>query len=171
LNVPKLPCVAEVVLTPQPIALMVVDAPGLKVHSPVTSQSPAVSEKLVALANTPVLSEVPLVVAVEYSPTLPALALSAAVVPTIPEVVEGVIVLVACRVVNFPAFAEVPPIAGGLARYVENPEPETAEDADNVVKAPVEAVLEPTGPGDAKVAPPRVAAFTLELQPNPVPEV
>ena len=42
---------------------------------------------------------------------------------------------------------------------------------ERFVNAPVDGVPEPIGPGAANVAPPNVAAFTLELQPNPVPEV
>lgn len=46
--------------------------------------------------------------------------------------------------VNDPALAAVPPIAGGEAKYVENPVPETVDDADKVVKAPVDGVVAPT---------------------------
>jgi hypothetical protein len=42
------------------------------------------------------------------------------------------------------AAAAVPPIAGGDARYVLNPEPETVEDALSVVNAPAAAVVAPT---------------------------
>jgi hypothetical protein len=55
-----------------------------------------------------------------------------------------VAVPVLVKVVNFPVDGEVAPIAGGLARYVLNPVPETVELALNVVKAPVEAVVAPT---------------------------
>jgi hypothetical protein len=58
-------------------------------------------------------------------------------------VVLAVTAPVADRVVNEPAAAAVPPIAGGLARYVLNPVPETVLDADSVVNAPVEAVVAP----------------------------
>ena len=50
------------------------------------------------------------------------------------------------RVVKDPAAAVVPPIAGGLARYVENPVPLTVELAERVVNAPVLAVVAPTVP-------------------------
>ena len=50
------------------------------------------------------------------------------------------------RVVNAPAAAAVPPMAGGEARYVLKPVPLTVEDADRVVNAPVEAVVAPTVP-------------------------
>ncbi|NUY33295.1 hypothetical protein F0160_22685 [Paraburkholderia sp. JPY303] len=63
------------------------------------------------------LGEPPFVTCAQIiSPTLPAFALSFVVVPTMPDVLDGVIVLVACSVVNFPAAAVVPPIAGGDAR-------------------------------------------------------
>jgi hypothetical protein len=48
-------------------------------------------------------------------------------------------------IVKDPAAGAVPPIAGGDAKYVENPVPETVLDADNVVKAPVDAVVAPIG--------------------------
>ncbi|MFC4518618.1 hypothetical protein [Cupriavidus pinatubonensis] len=48
----------------------------------------------VAFADTAVVSEVPVVVFVAYSPKLPALALLFVVVPTMPAVCDGVIVLV-----------------------------------------------------------------------------
>jgi len=46
--------------------------------------------------------------------------------------------------VKLQAAAVVPPIAGGLARYVEKPVPDTVLEADNVVNAPVLAVVAPT---------------------------
>ncbi len=58
-------------------------------------------------------------------------------------VVLNVSAPVADRVVNDPAAAAVPPIAGGDAKYVENPVPLTVLDADNVVNAPVDAVVAP----------------------------
>ena len=54
-----------------------------------------------------------------------------------------VVLPVLLSVVNVPAAAAVPPIAGGLARYVLNPVPETVLDADSVVNAPVDAVDAP----------------------------
>ena len=61
------------------------------------------------------------------------------------EVTKGVVTLVfAVTVVNVPAAAAVPPMAGGLARYVLNPVPETVLLALNVVNAPVLAVVAPT---------------------------
>ena len=57
---------------------------------------------------------------------------------------ENVESRVAVRVVNAPAAGAVPPIAGGLARYVLNPVPLTVLDADSVVNAPVPAVVAPT---------------------------
>jgi hypothetical protein len=61
--------------------------------------------------------------------------------------------VVAVAVVNFPVDAVVPPIAGGEAKYVEKPVPETVDEADSVVKAPEPALVDPMDPGDAKVAP------------------
>ena len=54
------------------------------------------------------------------------------------------------KVVNEPAAAAVPPIAGGEARYVENPVPLTVLDADNVVNAPAAAAVPPMAGGLAK---------------------
>jgi hypothetical protein len=59
-------------------------------------------------------------------------------------------VLDADSVVNEPAAAAVPPIAGGLARYVLNPVPETVLDADSVVNAPAAAAVPPMAGGLAK---------------------
>lgn len=67
-----------------------------------------------------------------------------------------------------PLFAAVDPMAGGVARYVEKPDPLTVLLALRVVKAPVEAVVDPIGPGAANVAPPSVAALTEVLHANPV---
>jgi hypothetical protein len=75
------------------------------------------------------------------------------------------------RVVKVPAAGVVPPMAGGEAKYVLNPVPLTVLLADNVVKAPVDAVVDPIGPGAANVAPPSCAALTDVLQVNPVPAV
>lgn len=41
----------------------------------------------------------------------------------------------------------------------------------SVVNTPVDAVVDPIGPGAANVAPPSCAAFTAVLQPQPVPDV
>ena len=51
-----------------------------------------------------------------YSPTLPAFASLFVVVPTMPLVCDGVMAPDAANVVNDPAAAAVPPIAGGDAR-------------------------------------------------------
>ena len=48
------------------------------------------------------------------------------------------------KLVNVPAAAAVPPIAGGLAKYVLNPVPDTVLLALSVVNAPVLAVVAPT---------------------------
>ncbi|WP_429558185.1 hypothetical protein [Paraburkholderia youngii] len=121
---------AEIVLIQPETTLIVVAAFGIVKTAPRTSQSPGVSEMLVTLAAVPVVSDTgvlefvaqadgdpPLVTCAQMnSPSLPAFALSFVVVPTMPAVLDGVIVLVACSVVNLPAAAVVPPIAGGDAR-------------------------------------------------------
>jgi hypothetical protein len=53
----------------------------------------------------------------------------------------------------------VPPIDGGAANRLVNPEPDTAPEALKLVKAPVFAALDPIGEGDANVAPFRLDAF------------
>lgn len=53
--------VAEVVLIPELMALIVVPAAGRKVTAPVTSQSPAVSDSLVQFAAVLLAREVPVV--------------------------------------------------------------------------------------------------------------
>jgi hypothetical protein len=91
------------------------------------------------------------------------------VVPATPTVKE----VFAVTVVNVPAAAAVPPIAGGEARYVEKPVPVTVLDALSVVNAPVEGVVLPIGPGEANVAPPSVVALfvpdplTVSDEPEP----
>lgn len=144
---------------------------GSKSISPIHCQSPAVRETEVTSADVFVVMDTDDAELEIYSPTLPACALSPNVVPTIPDVVEGVMVLVACRVVNFPDDGVVPPIAGGDARYVENPVPLTVLEALSVVNAPLEAVVFPIGPGDENVVPPRVDALIDVLQLNPTPDV
>jgi hypothetical protein len=61
-----------------------------------------------------------------------------------------VVLPVELRFVNVPAAGVVPPIAGGLARYVEKPVPLTVLDALNVVKAPAAAAVPPIAGGLAK---------------------
>jgi hypothetical protein len=56
------------------------------------------------------------------------------------------VIVVPPRVVNVPAAAAVPPIAGGDARYVENPVPLTVDEAARVVNDPVAGVVAPTVP-------------------------
>ena len=58
-------------------------------------------------------------------------------------VVLAVIAPVAPSVVNDPVLGVVVPIAGGDAKYVLNPVPETVELALKVVNAPVPAVVAP----------------------------
>jgi hypothetical protein len=52
-------------------------------------------------------------------------------------------VLEVVRVVKLPAAGEEPPIAGGEAKYVLNPVPETVDEAESVVNAPAAAVRLP----------------------------
>jgi hypothetical protein len=46
--------------------------------------------------------------------------------------------------------AVVDPIAGGLAKYVEKPVPDTVLEADSVVNAPAAAAVPPIEGGDAR---------------------
>jgi hypothetical protein len=97
------------------------------------------------------------------------------IVPVVPElmvivpapvvVYDWLLVVVLCviapeatNVVNVPAAAAVPPIAGGLAKYVLNPVPETVLLALSVVNAPAAAAVPPIAGG--------LARYVL----NPVPE-
>lgn len=94
--------------------------PAEVVHEtvPQTFQSPAVSVIDVMFAAVELVSVIadPLDSVDETnSPTLPAFALSPAVVPTIPAVVDGVIDPVAWSVVNLPDAGVAPPMAGGAA--------------------------------------------------------
>lgn len=143
--------VAEVVVIPEAMFATTVVATGKNRACPQQFQSPAVREMLVALTVTPLVIAVPVVELLANSPILPAFALSARVVPTIPEVVEGVNVLVDCRVVNLPAAAAVVPIAGGDAKYVENPVPLTVPEADRVVADTLAGVVLPSDGGAAKI--------------------
>ena len=59
------------------------------------------------------------------------------------DVPFSVVVLEAERVVNAPAAAAVPPMAGGEAKYVLKPVPETVDEAESVVNAPPAAVRFP----------------------------
>ncbi len=109
---------AEVVLI-APISC-VMPAPFVKAAFPRQSQSPAVSETDVMFAGVLLVSAMALPRTIfdeTYSPTLPALALSAAVVPLMPLVVDGVMRPVAPSVVKLPAAGVVPPIAGGVAAF------------------------------------------------------
>jgi hypothetical protein len=58
----------------------------------------------------------------------------------------------------------VPPIAGGEARYVLNPVPDTVLDADRVVKAPVLAVVAPTVPLNGPARPAAVSVVPLNVK-------
>jgi hypothetical protein len=109
----------------------------------VTTAGDAIVTVMVAVEEFPQSSDC-------TSPTDPAFALSAATVPTMPEVVDGVIVLVATTVVNLPAAGDVVPMAGGLAKYVLKPVPLTVDDAASVVKDPAAAADPPMAGGLAK---------------------
>lgn len=91
---------------------------------------------LVTLVGVPLVNATEDAVAVTNSPTLPALALLFVVVPTMPEVWDGVMVLLAASVVKLPAFGVVFPIDGGAARVLAT----NAVVAICVVFVPVEAV-------------------------------
>ena len=103
------PNVALVVEIPTVIFEVVAEPPGLKRITPLTSQSPAVSETLVAFTPVALVAEVPLVLLLKNSPTLPAFALLLVVVPTIPFVCEGVKLPVLLRTVNAPVEGVVAP--------------------------------------------------------------
>ena len=90
--------VADVVLIPLVHTVDVVVAAATNWQIPVTSQSPAVNERVPAFCAVPLVIPVALVWFVRYSPTLPAFALSLVVVPTMPLVLDGVIAPVAVRV-------------------------------------------------------------------------
>jgi len=65
-------------------------------------------------------------------------------------------------------------LAASIAKYGRVTEPLARVNVpldERFVNDPVPGVVDPIAPGAANVAPPNVAAFTLELQPNPVPEV
>ena len=156
-----------VLLTPAMICVAVAPAPAENWAVPATSQSPAVSETLVAFAGVLFVSDVPEVVFEANSPILPAFALSFVVVPTMPFVLDGVNAPVLLSVVNAPVLAAVLPIGPGDAKRFTNPVPLTVELADSVVKAPVFAAVLPIGGGEAKkVVNP--APLTVEVADNVV---
>ena len=103
------------------------------------------------VATSSVIAEFVAFVAVVAVPAVAAFKLATCVVlatvsGAVPVATVEVMTLDADSVVNAPAAAAVPPIAGGLARYVLKPVPLTVLDADNVVNAPVFAVVAPTVP-------------------------
>lgn len=100
-----------VVLSPDEKNEIVVVPAGVANNAPDTSQSPAVSTIAAMLLGVVVVTDMAPLVVVNTSPIDPALALSARVVPTIPAVVDGVMVLVATIVVPLTASAVVWPIA------------------------------------------------------------
>lgn len=82
------------------------------------------------------------------------------------NVIAPLVLLSVTPVVRDVACVTVPP---DPVVYPTPPAPEdNMLEADNVVNAPVEAVVDPIGPGAANVAPPSVEALTAVLQPNPV---
>jgi hypothetical protein len=71
----------------------------------------------------------------------------------VPVVTVEVICPLALMVVNAPAAATVPPIAGGEAKRAVMPAPLTVLVAESVVNAPAAAVVPPIAPGEAHVCP------------------
>ncbi|MFM0174130.1 hypothetical protein PQR33_32920 [Paraburkholderia sediminicola] len=90
-------CVADVVLMPARKATGTVVPAGMKVTVPDTSQSPAVKLMLVQFDGAAVVSDVPAVAFVPYSPTLPVAALLPLVTPTI----FGVVIVGELEVIAF----------------------------------------------------------------------
>lgn len=107
--------VAEVVFMPAVQLDGTVPPVAANATLPHTSQSPAVRLMLAVLAGVALVREIAPEVLGTYSPMLPAFALSFVAVPTMPAVLDGVIVLVAWSVVNLPAAAVVDPIEPGAA--------------------------------------------------------
>ena len=73
-------------------------------------------------------------------------------------------VLDALKVVNAPAAAVEPPIAGGEARYVLKPVPLTVLDALSVVNAPAAGVPLPTAPFNGPANPAAVNVVPLNVK-------
>ena len=67
-----------------------------------------------------------------------------------PDASPSVVLPVASRMVNLPAAGVVPPIAGGEAKYVLKPVPDTVEEAESVVNAPAAGVVPPMAGGEAR---------------------
>jgi hypothetical protein len=106
------------VLTPPDTIVVVVLAAALYKKLPETSQSPAVKLMETILEVEPEVRDTALDVAVIYSPILPAWVLSAAIVPTIPIVLVGVIRPDAPIVVACTALGVVAPNEGGAAKVL-----------------------------------------------------
>ena len=83
--------VAEVVVNPADNVATTVPDPGTNFVRPVQRQSPAVRDIEVALTVVPLVIDVPVVLAVNTCPQLPAFASLAVVVPARPDVDNGVI--------------------------------------------------------------------------------
>jgi hypothetical protein len=150
---------ARYVLNPVPetvlLALNVVNAPAAAAVPPIAGGlakyvlNPVPETVLLALnvVNAPVDAVVAPIDMLLIVPVVPELIV---IVPVLVVVYDWLLVVVLCKIavvavndVNVPAAAAVPPIAGGLAKYVLNPVPETVLDADSVVNAPVLAVVAP----------------------------
>lgn len=168
--------VAEVVETPVAYPVTVVVPAGENAAMHCTSQSPAVRDTLETFDATPLLSETFVrFVGEGNSPILPELALSAAVVPTIPAVLEGVIVLFALIVVASTGRRVVlpKPPAGGLANSPST-NAVVASCVVFVLVAAVGAAGVPVKVGDASSAyeaaavPPSDDALIAVLQVKPV---
>lgn len=145
--------VTETVLTPVIYCVLVVVAAPSNSILPVTSQSPADREIEVIFAVVFVVRLTPVPVAVTYSPTLPTFALLLVVVPTMPEVCEGVKLPVDERVVAATGSGVVLPYpaAGGVAKLATT----LAVVANCVVLVPAAAVGAagvPVNVGEAKGA-------------------
>jgi hypothetical protein len=80
--------------------------------------------------------------------------------------------VVAPKVVKVPAAAAVPPIAGGDARYVLNPVPDTVEEDERVVNEPAAAAVPPMAGGEANCSylteSPAVVPATNPVSLNPL---
>lgn len=114
--------VADAVLMPPTMMLVVVPPAGNVANMPLTSQSPAVREMLVQLAATPELTATPVPVFTTNSPTLPEFALLFVVVPTMPAVWLGVIAPVAVKAAAFTV-----PVKVGEALKTATPVPVSSD--------------------------------------------
>jgi hypothetical protein len=140
--------VSLLIVAPEPLAVAQTNADPF--HCKYVDVTVGATTKLVAPA--PVLNTIRLAAPPATFVAVVALVAVAALPPIDkPEAVPVKLVpapenVVAVIVVPVIAAAAVPPIAGGEAKYVLKPVPETVLDALKVVKAPVEGVVAPTEP-------------------------